>query len=258
MPSSRACSSVATEVATQRRSFSPRVGERGQQVGDGRAGAQAHPHPVGDELRGRLGGELLLGVEVWLGHVREHTSRRIVADGSHSRAADGHRRALHQHDPDALDGRDPEGELRAPGHADGARPARLRALAALPALRPRGPDLAQPRPLRALGGPRLDAALLAALPGRREGGRSRLRGRRRARGQPRRHQELPPARLQVPRAPRVPLDLRRRDDHRPARARASRPASGWRSPRSGRPRTSTARTPSSSTSTSTRSPATAA
>ena len=41
------------------------------------------------------------------------------------------------------------------------------ALAAPPALRPGRPDLAQPRPLRALRRPRLDAALLDAPPGRR-------------------------------------------------------------------------------------------
>ena len=47
---------------------------------------------------------------------------------------------------------------------------RLLPLAALPPLRPGRPDLAQPRPLRALGRPRLDAALLAAAPDRRQGG----------------------------------------------------------------------------------------
>ena len=88
-----------------------------------------------------------------------------------------HRPALHQHDPDAVDRRDPEGELGPPGHADGAGAAGLRALAAVPALRPRRPDLAEPRPLRALGRPRLDAALRAAPPRRGQGGRPRLRGR---------------------------------------------------------------------------------
>ena len=79
------------------------------------------------------------------------------------------RRALRQHDPDAVDRRDPEGELRSSGDADGARAGRLHALAAVPALRSRRPDLAQPRPLRALQRPRLDAALLAAPPDRRAG-----------------------------------------------------------------------------------------
>ena len=36
------------------------------------------------------------------------------------------------------------------------------------------------------------------------------------RGDPRRHQALPPARLEVPRSSRVPLDIGRRGDHRPA------------------------------------------
>ena len=62
MPSSRACSSVATEVATQRMPLRPRRGERRQQVGDGRAGAEADRHPVLDQLRRRLGGEPLLVV----------------------------------------------------------------------------------------------------------------------------------------------------------------------------------------------------
>ena len=45
-----------------------------------------------------------------------------------------------------------------PGHAHGDGPGRLLPLAVRAALRPAGPDLAQPRPLRALGRPRLDAA----------------------------------------------------------------------------------------------------
>ena len=86
----------------------------------------------------------------------------------------GHRPARHQHDPHALDRRRPEGELGAPGDADVDGAGRLRALAEPPALRPGRPDLAQPRPLRALGRPRLDAALLDALPRRGEAGRRRL------------------------------------------------------------------------------------
>ena len=104
-----------------------------------------------------------------------------------------------------------------PGTPMALAPGRLHPLAALPALRPGRPDLAQPRPLRALRRARLDAALLAAPPGRGAGGRPRLRGRRRARGLPRRHRELPPARLARARPPRVPLDLGGGDDDRPAR-----------------------------------------
>ena len=49
------------------------------------------------------------------------------------------RRARHQHDPHAVDGRGPEGELRAPRHADGARADRLRALHARDAHNPSDP-----------------------------------------------------------------------------------------------------------------------
>ena len=206
-PSSRACCSVAAEVATQRRSAQAPVGERGQQVGDGGAGPEADRHPVLDQLRGGLGRQLLLGVKVGVAH-RRHTSRRIVAMAVAAERRADIDAALHQHDPHALDRRDPEGELRPPGYADGAGTRRLRALAALPPLRSAGPDLAEPRPLRALQRPRLDAPLLAASPDRGEGGRPRLRGGGRARGEPRGHQALPPARLEVSRPPRVPLDLR--------------------------------------------------
>ena len=69
---------------------------------------------------------------------------------------------------------------------------------------------------------------------------------------------LPPARLEGRRPSRVPLDLRGRDDDRPARARASRPRVGMAVASSGRRRTSTGPGSSSSTTTSTRSAATAA
>ena len=68
-----------------------------------------------------------------------------------------------------------------PGHADGHGAGGLRALAAAPALRPRRPDLAGPRPLRAVDGPRLDAALLAAAPRGREGRQPEVRDAGRAR-----------------------------------------------------------------------------
>ena len=64
------------------------------------------------------------------------------------------------------DGRGPEGELRPPGHADGARAARARAVHADHELRRRATRLARPRPLRALERARVDAALLDALPHR--------------------------------------------------------------------------------------------
>ena len=81
---------------------------------------------------------------------------------------------------------------------------------------PPTPGLARPRPLRALGGPRLDAPLLDAAPH----GLRRLA---------RRPQELPPARLARP--PATPSTATRRGSRRPpARsARASPPRSAWRS-----------------------------
>ena len=94
---------------------------------------------------------------------------------------------------------------------------------------PQRPDLAQPRPLRAVGRPRLDAALLAAAPDRRQGGQQGVRDAGRAVGPARRHQEVPPARQPMPRPPGVPLDLAA---SRPPPARSARAwptASAWRS-----------------------------
>src|SRR5439155_1740515 len=110
------------------------------------------------------------------------------------------------------------GELGPSGHADGDGAGRVRALAAAAALRPGRPDLAEPRPLRALGGPRLDAALLAPPPDRSEVGEPRVRDPRDAGRDARRHPPLPSGRQQVSRASRVPLDLRRRDHDGPSRS----------------------------------------
>ena len=123
----------------------------------------------------------------------------------------------------------------------------------VPALRSGGPDLAQPRPLRAVGRPRVDAALLAAAPDRRQGGQPGLRAARasrRCRSTTSSSSASSTARARAtrstagPRASRPP----------PARsARAWRPASAWRSPAAGWPRTSTGPASSCSTTTSTRS-----
>ena len=191
-------------------------GQRRQQVGDGGAGAQADPHSVLDH--GRRGPRRrppsppprcsVAGKPpgtVWGGGVESTaatTGRIGGADGGcHHTPRRRYRPALHQHDPDPLDRRNREGPVGASGDADGAGPARLHALAALPALRPRRPDLAEPRPLRALRRPRLDAALLAPAPGSGEVGRLRVRDPRGAGDQPRRHRELSPARLEGRRAP---------------------------------------------------------
>ena len=117
---------------------------------------------------------------------------------------------------------------------------------------PERSDLAEPRPLRALDGARLDAALLDAAPGRREGREPEVRDARAAVGRPRRHQATSASSTAGARA--IPNTAGRpASRRRPGRsARGSRPASGWRSPASGWPRTSTARTSRCSTSTSTR------
>ena len=61
---------------------------------------------------------------------------------------------------------------------------------------PAGSDLAQPRSLRALERPRLDAALVGAPSHRHQGGECRIREAGTALGDPRRHPPLPPARQQ--------------------------------------------------------------
>ena len=80
IPRPRACSSVATEVATQRIPLEAAGGDRRQQVGDGGAGAEADGHPVLDQLCRRLGGESLLRVRV--GHRSE-----LYARGAWTRAS---------------------------------------------------------------------------------------------------------------------------------------------------------------------------
>ena len=47
---------------------------------------------------------------------------------------------------------------------------------------------------------------------------SQVRAHRRTQRHPRRHQALPPTRQQMPRPPRIPLDIGRRNHHRPAGA----------------------------------------
>ena len=78
---------------------------------------------------------------------------------------------------------------------------------ALSQIRPGRSGLARPRPLRALGRPRLDAALCAPAS-------HRLRG-----DDHRRAQALPPARLAHPRPPGARPHPRRRNHHRTARPR---------------------------------------
>ena len=125
------------------------------------------------------------------------------------------RRALHQHDPHALDGR----ACRRRTPATRARRWRWRPVAYLLYTRvmkhnPAEPGLVRPRPLRALGRPRVDAALLDPAPVR-------------LRAHARRPQELPPARQPDGRPPRVRADARPGSRPPPGRsARASRNAVG--------------------------------
>src|SRR5688500_5477830 len=86
--------------------------------------------------------------------------------GSHRPRPGSPRPALRAHDPPALDGRRPARDLRPPGHAHGARPARPPALHPAHEARPAGARLGGPRPLRAVVRPCVDAPLLAAAPER--------------------------------------------------------------------------------------------
>ena len=107
-------------------------------------------------------------------------------------------------DPRLRHGRPAQGEQRPPGHGDGAGAARPRALQPGHEARPGRSGLARPRPVRAVQRPRVDPAVLAAVP---------LRLRPRAR----RPQAVPPVGVEDARPPRGPPHRRRRGHHRPAR-----------------------------------------
>ena len=83
-----------------------------------------------------------------------------------------------------------------PGHADGARAAGLHDLEQDHAVRSPGPDLAQPRSLRALQRSCLDAALVRAPSDPHSGRECGLREPGPSFGHPRRHPPLPPTRQQ--------------------------------------------------------------
>ena len=143
----------------------------------------------------------------WLG--------RVAADAVSPRAR--HRSPGHLADPWLRHGRPAAGQQRAPGHGDGARPARQRPVQPGAQARPGGPRLARPRPVRALQRPRLDPPVLDALP---VGLRPRAG----------RHRGLPPVRLAHARATPRPA-TRRASRSRPGRsARGSATPSGWPSP----------------------------
>ncbi len=127
------------------------------------------------------------------------------------------RSAVHQHDSHALDGRCAKGQFRSPRHADGTGAGRLSSVAKPPSLRSGRAAVAEPRPFRALGGACVDAAVLAAASGEREGGGRRRQADRLGRRLARRYRTFPPARQQHAGPPRVPHDHRCGNDHRAAR-----------------------------------------
>ena len=112
--------------------------------------------------------------------------------------------AGHLAHPRLGDGRPAQGEQRPPGHGDGARAARPRALQPDHEARSGRSRVARPRPVRAVQRARVDPAVLDAVP---------LRLRPRAR----RHQGVPPVGVADTRPSRGPPHRRRRGHHRPAR-----------------------------------------
>ncbi len=129
----------------------------------------------------------------------------IGQQGEGRRGRNGPRTARHQRDPWPGHGRGAEGELRPSGDADGARTARARPLHARDAVRRGGAGMARPRPVRALGGPRVDAAVRAALPDR-------------LRAHARRPEAVPAVGLADSGPPGVPPHRRHRGDDGPARS----------------------------------------
>src|SRR2546427_9379481 len=122
----------------------------------------------------------------------------------------------HQHYPHARDGRGAGGEVGAPRDTDGDGSGGLLSVAGVPALRSRRSHLAEPGSVRALDGPRVDAALFDARARGREGGERQVRAAGPARPNARRHQALPSAGQKGTSPPRTPHDLRRRGNDRPA------------------------------------------
>ena len=107
-------------------------------------------------------------------------------------------------DPRAGPGRRCRRQLRPYRHADRHGRCRHRAVRKAPEIRCIQPVLAGPRPVHPVGGPRLDADLFAAVPGRRQA------------GHPGSDQELPPDGRDHRGPPGKLPDRRGRDHHRPA------------------------------------------
>src|SRR5271165_1330764 len=83
----------------------------------------------------------------------------------------GIRSTVYQHHSHPLNRRGATGEVGTSWNTDGARTVGLYDLEPRDALRPRGPDLAQPGSVRAFEWARLDAALVRASPDRNQGGK---------------------------------------------------------------------------------------
>src|SRR5207249_11976168 len=84
----------------------------------------------------------------------------LVRFPAHDAVDDGHARTSgDRHHPHPVNGRGPEGQLRAPRRADGRRADGLRSVDPLPAPRPDTARLDGPGSVRALRRPRVDAPL---------------------------------------------------------------------------------------------------
>ena len=148
-------------------------------------------------------------------------------------ACDGRRArsAVHQHDPHAQHGRGAGGELGS-SRARRWRSRRCVYGCGNEVLRfdPQDPIWPNRDRFVLVVRPRVDAAVLAPAP---DADVKAVNPKYERLGTPTvsagRHQEVPPARQQVPGSPGVPLDDRRRDDDRAARPGRTRPASAWRS-----------------------------
>ena len=158
-----------------------------------------------------------------------HASKRLGVREPTMTKDDGP--ALRQHHPHAVHGRRAAGELRPPGHADGAGAGRLLPVAALPALRSRairsGP-IATASCCRSATPPCCSTRMLHLTGVKAVNPEYETLGR--AVGDAGGHQALPPARQQVSRAT-PSIAGRPASRRRPGRwARAWRRASAWRSP----------------------------
>ena len=143
-------------------------------------------------------------------HVRQHIDHATADRHRHRPAGD-------RHDPHPLHGCRRGGEERPSRHADGAGAGGVHDLEGFPALRPGRSVVAQPRPVRPLLRPRLDAPLRADPPRGHPARRPILPRPRPAGRVARRDPAVPPARQRLRRPSRAPHDRGHRDDHRAAR-----------------------------------------